>query len=72
MPVKFWQTSVKFWFFLSYRITTVKLNEPKTICGKKLSICIFNQIVNSETVVGSSNNYVPKDNKIFTFFTFQD
>ena len=24
MPVKFWQTSIKFWFFLSYLITTVE------------------------------------------------
>ena len=25
MPVKFWHTSLRFWFFLSYLITTVKL-----------------------------------------------
>ena len=24
MPVKFWHTSLRFWFFLSYLITTVK------------------------------------------------
>ena len=24
MPVKFWQTIIRFWFFLSYLITTVK------------------------------------------------
>ena len=35
MPVKFWQTIVRFWFFLSYLITTVRL---KT---KLLGICNF-------------------------------
>ena len=25
MLVKFWQTSIRFWFFLSYLITTVKV-----------------------------------------------
>ena len=27
MPVKFWLTIVRFWFFLSYLITTVLLSE---------------------------------------------
>ena len=31
MPVKFWQMIVRFWFFLSYLITTVQTIEKKIV-----------------------------------------
>ena len=34
MPVKFWQRSIRFWFLLSYLITTVKLHEVVKIFVK--------------------------------------
>ena len=42
MPVKFWHTSLRFWFFLSYLITTVKesLQRKCHWYPKEYSICI--------------------------------
>ena len=41
MPVKFWHTSLRFWFFLSYLITTVpKINSFWRHFFWKLLICI--------------------------------
>ena len=38
MPVKFWQTIFRFWFFLSYLITTVP---PKGGFGSHLTLIFF-------------------------------
>ena len=40
MPVKFGQTSIKFWFFLSYLITTVQAKHKVLQKFFRLSICI--------------------------------
>jgi hypothetical protein len=43
MPVKFWQTIVRFWFFLSYLITTVSIvkNQLRKNLRKKIDVSMF-------------------------------
>ena len=38
MPVKFWQMIVRFWFFLSYLITTVLLGHALKVERRKKKI----------------------------------
>ena len=40
MPVKFGQTSIRFWFFLSYLITTVNLFQANIILSFLLQISV--------------------------------
>ena len=39
MPVKFWQTIIRFWFYLSYLITTVSLKTP-LVCTRSGLYCV--------------------------------
>ena len=59
MPVKFWHTSLRFWFFLNYLITTVTLEVQKVLTfKKKLSriTYLWASIICSSSVKMSMNN----------------
>ena len=61
MPVKFWQTSIRFWFFLSYLITTVlpDIKSTSVYCQSATSrICCCRNVL---FIKVSSNRNRPKE-----------
>ena len=63
MPVKFEQTSIRFWFFLSYLITTVKRivtrnNKP----WSKANVSGTLNFGSSVKTVGQKKQHIPKIN----------
>ena len=84
MPVKFWQTSIRFWFFLSYLITTVQLEqlnfwiEHTYTCGLGINTCCWLAIKLTTSILLLIRNYIfglclifiNCKNKFFHYFFF--